>query len=409
LIHKMADYFDIKNIDIEAPCEWGETASVECDIENEDSYDHLIWTVVRWRKSGSSDSWNTIYDDTDIIGSGDTIHINTSLVMPNYDVEVGFITYHYDGGWVPDDYELQHQPYLTEPTVTTQAASGIGNNSAYLNGYTQYKHDYIGFKWRVKGTGTWTYDWNSNSDSGGTGAWSHLITGLLGCATYEFYAYATNDDGTGNGTVREFTTTGTGPTVWTKNATGIADVDAYLVGQLLNDQGGIVDEYGFDYGLTDSYGYEATQSGSVPEGIDFMEHITSLNDDTTYHYRTKVHTACGWGYGQDKTFKTMPSAPVIDPKGYIWIDENDNCIHYISATEKHYALQGCTDDGDVNGEPGYIWIEGTSLHYIDNLGHEWHGVGSLGAASGANPGYPWIEGEELHYIDASGNERYFGL
>jgi len=510
----MADYFDIHNVDIEAPCEWGETASVECDITNEDSYDHLIWIVIRWRRSGSADAWNTIFDNTDIIDAGDTKHVSTSLVMPNFDVEVGFITYHYDGGWTPDDYELQHQPYLTEPTVTTQAASGIAATSAYLNGYTQYKHDYIGFKWRVKGTGIWTYDWNSNGDSGGTGAWSHLITGLDPNETYEFYAYATNDDGTGNGSVLEFTTvggipvaltkdatgvdnnsaflvgqiddknygavdhygfdygltdsygtrvwvdefpvyedtdysklisslvacttyhfravvhteygygygadntfitTGSVPTVWSKNATGIADIDAYLVGQLLNDQDGTVDEYGFDYGLTDSYGYEATQSGSVPEGIDFMEHITSLNDDTTYHYRTKVHTACGWGYGADKTFTTMPSTPLEDPKGYIWVDENDNCIHYISATEVHYVLNGFTK-GDYVGSPGapcessgYIWVEGTQLHYIAADCYEWYGEGAIGDASGADPGYIWIEGEQLHYIDASGNERYFGL
>ena len=168
----MADYFNVHNLDIEAPCEWGETASVEVDITNEDEdYAHLIWVVIRWRKSGSSDAWNTIYeDDTEYINPEDTIHIETSLVMPNYDVEVGVITYHYDGGWTPDDYELQHQPYLTEPTVTTLAASGINSNSAYLNGSTVYKYDLVGFKYRVKGSGTWDYYVESGGDSGGTGA-----------------------------------------------------------------------------------------------------------------------------------------------------------------------------------------------------------------------------------------------
>lgn len=54
---------------------------------------------------------------------------------------------------------------------------------------------------------------------------------------------------------------------------------------------------------------------------------------------------------------------------------------------------------------GYIWVEGTELHYIDGDGDERAEEGSLEAGSGT-AGYIWIEGDRIHYIDASGNERY---
>jgi hypothetical protein len=54
---------------------------------------------------------------------------------------------------------------------------------------------------------------------------------------------------------------------------------------------------------------------------------------------------------------------------------------------------------------GYLWVEGTYLHYIDASGVERGQQGTTTGATGT-AGYFWIEGYNIHYIDASGNERY---
>lgn len=55
--------------------------------------------------------------------------------------------------------------------------------------------------------------------------------------------------------------------------------------------------------------------------------------------------------------------------------------------------------------PGYLWTEGSYIHFIDESGQEQQILGISGGAGA--PGYLWIEGDSLHYIDESGVERSF--
>lgn len=405
-------WFRIDNIVIEDSCDWKETANLNFRVYNDDSPDsHFIQIVVRWRERYSAAAWNTIYDNTGsepLVASGDYTYVSDSFEMPNYDVEIAIITYRNDGGWTPDVNTEEYEPDLDVPATSSSAASGIDNVSAYLNGDTTYWRDQYRFRYRKTGSATWLYT-SLNYDSGST-AFSALVSGLDICTEYEFSAMAHNAAGWGYGSTLTFTTTGSVPTMWTKAATGIDNVSAFLVGRMMNDNDGTVDEYGFDYGLTVSYGSSATTAGALAEGIDFMKLISSLSNDTTYHYRAKAHTVCGWGYGNDKEFRTMPTIPAIDPSGYIWIDQYDECIHYIDAADKHWTLTGFTKGGATGQAAGYLWIEGTQLHYIDNDGDEWYAEGDTfaGSATGAVTGYIWISTDTyLHYIDSSGNERRF--
>lgn len=54
---------------------------------------------------------------------------------------------------------------------------------------------------------------------------------------------------------------------------------------------------------------------------------------------------------------------------------------------------------------GYLWVEGTAVHYTDASGNERADTGTTTGATGT-AGFFWIEGDSLHYIDASGDERY---
>jgi len=88
--------------------------------------------------------------------------------------------------------------------------------------------------------------------------------------------------------------------------------------------------------------------------------------------------------------------------GYIWVELTK--LHYIDASSAERAFEG-TDTGN-NGTAGYLWVEGTYLHYIDSNGDERRQEGTKEGATGKTSGQLWIEGTKLRYIDSSGDERY---
>jgi len=63
----------------------------------------------------------------------------------------------------------------------------------------------------------------------------------------------------------------------------------------------------------------------------------------------------------------------------------------------------------TSGPTGSAWIEGDSLHWIDETGVERSHAGTDTAQnpSSGSPGNFWID-TGLNYIDASGNERKTG-
>ena len=54
---------------------------------------------------------------------------------------------------------------------------------------------------------------------------------------------------------------------------------------------------------------------------------------------------------------------------------------------------------------GSVWIDATTLKYINDAAVTKTYTGTLVGASAGVIGSCWIEGNDLHYIDASGNER----
>jgi len=99
----------------------------------------------------------------------------------------------------------------------------------------------------------------------------------------------------------------------------------------------------------------------------------------------------------------MPTA------GYIWIE--GTALHYIDSTGAERADTG-TQTGAV-GQPGFLWIEGNNIHYIDASGSERYLTYTDGTASGATPGYLWVENTDatrkdyLNYIITGGTGKYW--
>ncbi|MFA5386216.1 MAG: hypothetical protein WC297_00850 [Candidatus Paceibacterota bacterium] len=97
------------------------------------------------------------------------------------------------------------------------------------------------------------------------------------------------------------------PTITTQAATNVATSTVTLNGTLTAEGGASSTISGFDYGLTDAYGTEATSTYNAGVGT-FLENITSLTPNTTYHFRAKAKNSAGWGYGSDTTLTTISTS-----------------------------------------------------------------------------------------------------
>jgi len=92
---------------------------------------------------------------------------------------------------------------------------------------------------------------------------------------------------------------------------------------------------------------------------------------------------------------------IPEETGYIWIEGTG--LHYIDMTPLERYFEGDTT-GEI-GTPGYIWVETTHLHYIDENGDERQLTITTAGATAVTPGYLWIEATHLHYIDEDGDEH----
>ena len=169
-----------------------------------------------------------------------------------------------------------------------------------------------------------------------SGSWE--LTALFETTGYQL-KYATTDNGTstvlyevGNhlkitpNAVASRTNTGGGggggptvtvPTLTTSAATDLAATTATLNGTITSEGGASSAIVGFQYGLTDSYGSEATSTYSGGAGA-FSKGITGLTASTLYHFKAEAKNSAGWGYGADTTLTTSAPTPqtgYVDPNG----------------------------------------------------------------------------------------------
>ncbi|MFI5303586.1 MAG: beta strand repeat-containing protein [Nitrospiria bacterium] len=199
------------------------------------------------------------------------------------------------------------------PAVTTLAATGIGMNSATLNG-TINPFGGIGTAWFEYGTSpsmglsTPTASVPANNLNNPV---SIALGGLLPNTIYYYRIDGQNSGGTSFGSQLTFTTLALPPVVVTGNpATNITQTSASLNGTA--NPNGVNGIAWFDYGLTTSYNLSSqTQaiSGSVANSV--VISIFGLSPNTTYHYRIGATNNGGTTFGTDSTFTTLPNPPSV--------------------------------------------------------------------------------------------------
>ncbi|MFA5384250.1 MAG: lectin like domain-containing protein [Eubacteriales bacterium] len=208
----------------------------------------------------------------------------------------------------------------TAPTVTTNAATGITQTAATLNGVITAiggsPVDSYGFDWGTSSSSLTNHIEVGVTSPGSTPfSFNSDLTGLTPDRIYYFKAFAHNADGTSANTdIKSFTTLENNPpSVTTNTATNIIISGATLNGVITAIGGSPVDSYGFDWGtssysLTNHIEVGVTSPGSVP--FSFNNVLTGLTSNKTYYYMAYAHNSGGTSTSATvKRFTTLKNSP----------------------------------------------------------------------------------------------------
>ena len=238
-----------------------------------------------------------------------------SIALPNpsatYQLAFeGYATYGY--GVDLDDITVNgvsSGPVITNPTVATNAATGIGQTAATLNA-TITNPDNVtitakGFEWKTTTGGTYT----QIAGTGTGNTFTADLTTLTPGTSYTFKAFITYNGTTTYGQEMTFTTQQQGqptePSATTADATNVTYNSATLNGSVANPDNVTITAQGFQWKVTNGGTYTSVNA----TGATMTYNLTGLDASTGYTFRAFVTTANGTSYGQEKTF-TTGSAPV---------------------------------------------------------------------------------------------------
>lgn len=257
-------------------------------------------------------------------------------------------------------------PLLEKPTVITEAATDISENSATLNGHVSNNggDDIIecGFYWGESQDAPNKLKLSSTENS-----FKSTLSSLKEGTTYYFKAYAVNSKGESIGDVLSFRTKTIGgqdePSVITMDATNITYDKATLVGSITTNDVKIK-EYGFLVG-ENQYQVNTYQVGSSPNNGTYTMELSKLDSGKKYVYAAYVITSKNkkivGDYVSFQT-KTKPKISRIKYSCYSNKETNKKTIY----TYELYAeadLQGHTikDAGFLFGYTYYS--QDMTLHY----------------------------------------------
>jgi len=260
----------------------------------------------------------------------------------------------------------------TVPTVTTNAASSVGNNSATLNSTVNPNGGATTAWYRYSTTspGTCNDTFGTKYPSAGTSLGSgtsnisnpQTVTTFAANTTYYFCAIANNVAGTTLGTVLSFTTTNTSaPAVTTFPASGIGATAATLNGS--GNPNGLATTGWFRYSTSnpgscnDTFGTRAPSTGGTSLGsgataVGYSNSLAGLTQNTTYYFCAIANNSLGTNFGSVLNFTTI-SAPamITNPATGVTTSAatlNGNGNPNGDATTAWFRYQATTNPGSCN-------------------------------------------------------------
>ena len=242
-------------------------------------------------------------------GSGSTAVAITNLISglaPDTTYHYRVVAYNVAGTNVSSDLTFTTRTYLL-PSVTTQAASGVGLSNAVLNASVNPN----GYATTVSVQYGLTTSYGSSTSPSGIGSGSsnvsvtNAIANLQPNTTYHYRVVASSEVGTNLGNDLTFTTLAIPlPTVTTGGASSITSSNAVGNGSV-NPNAYATTAY-FEYGLTTSYGSvtASVNAGNGTNTVSVTNLLSGLIANTTYHFRLVAYNAGGTNFGSDATFTT---------------------------------------------------------------------------------------------------------
>ncbi len=206
---------------------------------------------------------------------------------------------------------------------------------------------------------------SKTSDGKGTGNFTSNITGLIPGTSYYARAYATNSEGTSYGNEISFSSN---PIILasltTANVTSITSTTAISGGNITSDGGSAITERGVCWSISanPTISDNKTQNGTG-NGI-FTSELTELLPNTSYHIRAFALNTIGYSYGNDLTFTTLASVPLL----------TTNSISELTMTTVTSGGNITSDGGLTISARGICW--GTTPNPDVNGAHTSDGTGT---------------------------------
>ena len=228
-------------------------------------------------------------------------------------------------------------PQVTDPTVTTDAATLISQTTATLNGTITNPDDVTitakGFEWKLASA----TDFTVVNVTGAT--LTHELTNLTANTAYTYKAFVTFNGTTVYGNEVNFTTLEQGqltePSATTLPATNVMQTTATLNGTITNPDNVTITAQGFEWKAASASSYTTVSA----TGATMTSPLTGLTANTAYTYRAFVTTANGTHYGADVNFTTLEQSvePCNTPTGVT------------TGNVTHESIEVTWDNADVTG------------------------------------------------------------
>ena len=197
-------------------------------------------------------------------------------------------------------------PVLTDPTVSTGAASNIAQTSATLNGSVNNPDNVTitaqGFEWKLASATAFT----TVNVTGAT--LTYDLSNLTANTQYTYKAFITFNGQTVYGDEVNFTTLQetqlTDPTVATVAASAIDQTSATLNAAITNPDNVTITAKGFEWKATAGGTY--TQIAGTGTGNTFTANLSGLTANTGYTFKAFITFNGTTVYGEEMTFTTLP-------------------------------------------------------------------------------------------------------
>ena len=279
------------------------------------------------------------------------------------------------------------------PTITTTLVSNVSTNSATTGGNITSDGGAIvtarGVCWAT--TPNPTTSSNKTSDGTGTGTFTSSLTSLIPGTTYYVRAFATNMVGTSYGFEETFTTSVVQPpTVSTTPPSSISYVSAVSGGNVTSDGGASITARGVCWAIISN---PTINDDRTIDGIGtgaYNSNITCLSFATTYYVRAYATNSVGTVYGDQQSFTTQGTNPIIfnpdltygsvtdmDGNCYktiqigtqIWMAENLKTTRYNDGT----LIPNITDNNEWANLAFAEWVgDQTPLTYVTYGAYCWY-------------------------------------